>query len=80
MDKYFSNSKNNFPVDNGTEYLNNLENEILNELSGIYKAKPIKLENELKNEGFEEEKFLRGNIFKRQVPIIYQSTCAISGL
>ena len=24
--------------------------------------------------------FLRGNIFKRQVPIVYENTCAISGL
>lgn len=80
LDKYFSNSKNNFPTDNGAGYLNNLENEILNESSEVYKKRLLKLENELKNEGFEEEKFLRGNIFKRQVPVIYQNTCAISGL
>ena len=80
LDKYFSNSKNNFPTDNGTEYLNNLENDILNESSEVYKEKLLKLENELQNEGFEEEKFIRGNIFKRQVPIIYQNTCAISRL
>ena len=80
LDKYFPNSKNNFPTDNGTEYLNNLENDILNEPSEVYKKKLLKLENELQNEGFEEEKFIRGNIFKRQVPVIYQNTCAISGL
>ncbi len=80
LDKYFSNSKSKFPTDNGTEYLNNLENDFLNEPSQVYKKKLLKLENELQNEGFEEEKFIRGNIFKRQVPIIYQNTCAISGL
>ena len=80
LDKYFSNSKKNFPTDNGIEYLNNLENNILNESSEVYKKKLLKLESELQNEGFEEEKFIRGNIFKRQVPIIYQNTCAISGL
>ncbi len=80
LDKYFPNSRNNFPNNNGTEYLNNLENDILNEPSEIYKKKLLKLENELQNESFEEEKFIRGNIFKRQVPIIYRNTCAISGL
>ncbi len=80
LDKYFSNSKNNFPMSNGTDYLNNLENEILNEPSEVYKKKLLKLENELINEGFEEEKFIRGNIFKRQVPLIYKNTCAISKL
>ncbi len=80
LDKYFPNSKNNFPTDNGIEYLNNLENDILNERSEIYRKKLLKLEKELQNEGFEEEKFIRGNIFKRQIPMIYHNTCAISGL
>lgn len=80
LEKYFSNSKNNFPNDNGTDYINNLENEILNEPSEVYKKKMIHLQKELKNETYEEEIFLRGNVFKRQVPIVYQNSCAISGL
>ena len=62
LEKYFLNSKNNFPNDNGTDYLDNLENQILNEPSEVYKTKLIKLQKELKNETFEEEIFLRGNI------------------
>ncbi len=80
LDKYFSNSKNNFPTNNGTDYIINLENEILNEDPETYRKKLLTLERELKDESFEEEKFIRGNIFKRQIPMIYQNTCAISGL
>lgn len=80
LEKYFPNAKNNFPEDNGTGYLKNLKNQILNEHSEAYKTKIVKLKNELENESFEEEKYLRSSIFKRQVPIIYQNTCAISGL
>ncbi len=80
LNKYFPNSKNNFPNNNETKYLNELENEILNESPEIYRKKLYELENKLIDESFEEEKFLRGNIFKRKVPIIYQNTCAISRL
>ncbi len=80
LDKYFPDSKNNFPNNKGTEYINKLQNDILNESSEIYKKKLLKLKNELNDESFEEEKFIRGNIFKKQIPIIYQNTCAISGL
>ena len=80
LEKYFPNSRKNFPNDNSTDLLNSIENQILNEPSEVYKANILKLEKELKNESFEEEKYLRGNIFKRQIPIIYNNTCAISGL
>ncbi|PIB31818.1 hypothetical protein BFP78_08085 [Gaetbulibacter sp. 5U11] len=80
LEKYFPNSVNSFPSDNGTDFLNNIENQILNEPSETYKSKIIKLKKELKSESFEEEKYLRGNVFKRQIPVIYNNTCAISGL
>ncbi len=78
LDKYFPNTKNNFS--NNNNYINDIENEILNEPSAKYKAKLKKLQNELKNESFEEEKYIRSNIFKRQIPILYQNTCAVSDL
>lgn len=79
LDKFFSETKNNYSNDNNN-YIQNIENDILNETSSIYKTKLLSLKDSLKNDEFEEEKHLRSNIFKRQIPVLYQNTCAISGL
>jgi len=34
----------------------------------------------LHQDSFEEEVFVRGGVFKRQVPLVYNNTCCISGL
>jgi len=79
LNKFFPDTKNNYSNDNN-HYFYDVENQILNESAIIYRTKLLELQNELKIETFEEEKFLRGNIFKRQIPILYRNTCAISGL
>ena len=79
LEKYFPNAKSSFSGGNNN-YINDIENQILNEPSAEYKTKLQKLKNELNADGFEEEKYLRSNIFKRQIPILYQNSCAISGL
>lgn len=80
LEKYFSHSKNKFSDANSSDYLLNIKNQILNENSEKYRTKLLKLEKELKSDSFEEEKYLRSNIFKRQIPIVYENACAISGL
>jgi putative restriction endonuclease len=79
LDRYFLETKNNISV-SGSAYINDIENDILNDTAAKYKAKLQKLQSELQNDSFEEEKYLRSNIFKRQIPILYDNTCAISGL
>jgi len=79
LEKYFPNTKNNFS-DESNNYINDIENQILNEPSVEYKIKLQKLQDELNADSFEEEKYMRSSIFKRQIPLLYKNTCAISGL
>jgi putative restriction endonuclease len=51
-------------------YLLNIENQLLNEPNTLYQASPS-----LKNE---EEEFVRGSLFKRMIPRLYNQTCSIS--
>lgn len=79
LKKYFPDTKSNYSGGD-TSYIDNLSNQILNEPSELYKTKIQKLQNELNTDSFEEEQFVRGSIFKRQIPLIYKNTCAVSGL
>ncbi len=79
LEKYFPNIESSFSGGNNN-YFQNIENQILNEPSIKYKTNLQHLQNKLNADGFEEEKYMRSSIFKRQIPILYRNTCAISGL
>lgn len=79
LEKYFPNAKSSFSSGNNN-YFSDIENQILNEPSAEYKIKLQKLQNELNTDSFEEEKYMRSSIFKRQIPLLYKNACAISGL
>lgn len=53
---------------------------ILNEPSVEYRKKISELQKSLDENTFQEEVFIRGGLFKREIPKIYNNTCAISGL
>lgn len=78
LDEYFPNTKVNFS--NSTSGQQNLfddiENKILNEPSEEYcqEIKKLMLQQN------EEEIFLRGSLFKREIPKIYNNACCISGM
>ena len=78
LDEYFSETKNNFSNSSGgqQELFNDIEGKILHEDAAEYR-KEIKKLLEQQNE---EEIFLRGSLFKREVPKIYNNTCCISGM
>ena len=57
-----------------------LETQILREDQQVYKQRIDELKNTLTKEAFEEELFVRGGVFKREVPKIYNYQCAISGM
>jgi putative restriction endonuclease len=59
-----------------TNDLDELQDKVLNESPEIYKQE-IKELIEQKNE---DEIFLRGSLFKREIPKIYNNTCCISGM
>lgn len=78
LDEYFPSSKINFSNSlGGQQHLfDEIENKILKEPSEEYRQEIRKL-LEQKNE---EEIFLRGSLFKREIPKIYNNTCCISGM
>ena len=74
LDTYFPDTKYNCKDDD----LPNVS--ILNENSEEYKRKIIELRNKVDDNSFQEEVFIRGGLFKKEIPKIYNNTCAISGL
>ncbi|MBL7997200.1 MAG: HNH endonuclease [Candidatus Kapabacteria bacterium] len=78
LDTYFPQSKGNFipSIDGEGGLIRDIEEKILHEPSVEYRQEIEKL-IEQKNE---EEVFMRGSIFKREIPRIYNNTCCISGM
>ena len=77
LDKYFSNTKSNI-VSDGNDDFPSIS--VLHENSDEYKRKIIEFKNQVDENTFQEEVFIRGGLFKREIPKIYNNTCAISGL
>lgn len=80
LNKYFVNTKNNFYLSNQINLFTLLENQILNENSYEYAKRIEILKCKLSKEEFQEEIFVRGGVFKREIPKIYNYQCAISGM
>lgn len=78
LDKHFPETESNFSNSSGGQQklFDDIENKILNEPSEEYRQE-IKILIKQKNE---EEIFLRGCLFKREIPKIYNNTCCISGM
>jgi putative restriction endonuclease len=78
LDQYFPDTQNHFNYSNSGQLkmFDEIENKILKENSNSYR-KEIKQLLEDKNE---EEIFIRGSLFKREIPKIYLNTCCISGM
>lgn len=76
LDKYFPETKVNYNTDE-----DNLPSvSILHDNSEEYKRKISELKNLVDENTFQEEVFMRRGLFKREVPKIYNNTCAVSGL
>ncbi len=78
LDEYFPATKNNFSnSDSGQQKLfDDIEGKILREDATDYRNEIKKLIQQQN----EEEIFLRGSLFKREIPKIYNYTCCISGM
>lgn len=78
LDEYFSGTKSNF--ENSSEdqekLFDDIEGKILREGASEYRKEITKLIQQRN----EEEIFIRGCIFKREIPKIYNNTCCISGM
>jgi len=80
LDQYFSSTKSEYSVQEKTYEESFIENSILNESTEAYQNQIQSLRNRLEEDEFEEEVFVRGGLFKRTVPKIYDFTCSISGM
>ena len=79
LDKYFPETKSNFGSNNNND--DDLPSIlILQESSEVYQKKIIQLRKTIDENAFQEEVFIRSGIFKREIPKIYNNSCAISGL
>ena len=78
LDEYFPGTKGNFSnTSKGQQNLfNTIEKKILEEDAGTYRNEIKKLMQEQN----EEEIYIRGSLFKREVPKIYNYTCCISDM
>ncbi len=78
LDEYFTDTKTNFSNSSMIQQklFDDIEGKILREDAGEYRDE-IKRLIQQQNE---EEIFLRGSLFKREIPKIYNNTCCISGL
>lgn len=77
LDQYFPETKSRFYV-HEADLFTKLEKEILQEDAVVYRKRIDELKETLSKEEFEEEVFVRGGVFKREVPKIYGYQCAIS--
>lgn len=78
IDKYFSNIEPS-RISN-TDYLDLIAEQILRESAVQYKRKIKQLQETENDENFEEEIYIRNNVFKQKIPQIYDYTCCITGL
>ena len=78
LEEYFPDSKSNFSNTKSGQHnlFEEIEDKILNEPSAEYKQEIKKLMDQKD----EEEIFIRGSLFKREIPKIYNNTCCISGM
>jgi len=79
LDKYFPKTKSKFSY-TGNSYITDIKNQIVEEPFEIYQNRILKIREVFDTEQYEEEIYIRSNIFKREIPKIYNNTCCISGM
>lgn len=83
LDNYFSLTKGNYKSDevSGKYDIDRIiENQILNDTKEEYQSLMNDNLHKLSENEIEEDRFIRGSIFKREIPRIYHNQCCISGM
>jgi putative restriction endonuclease len=81
IETYFPNAAVNYRLETTQKQYSlelEIKNQIVNESKEEYQTKIQQLENQLTEEEFEEERFIRGGIFKKEIPRLYNHQCCIS--
>jgi putative restriction endonuclease len=79
LEKYFPETKSEFSYEHNN-YINDIEKQIAEDPIETYKKRLLQIRQTLDNDAFQEEVYLRSNVFKKEIPKIYNYTCCISGL
>jgi putative restriction endonuclease len=79
LDFYFPDTK-SYWSSIKSDYVLQLEKQVLEEDKQSYGHRLEELSQQMKVTDYEEEIYVRSGIFKREIPKIYNYTCAISGL
>jgi len=68
LDVYFNNAR----ISENNKIIADISNQILHDSAAVYKTRAAYFD--------EEEVFVRGGVFKKEIPRIYNHTCCISGM
>lgn len=80
LENYFPNFKTVYQRPSINYEEQKIENEILNEPKEAYLIHMQNLKEILQEDEFEEEIFVRGSLFKKTIPKVYDYTCSITGM
>nr|WP_315141291.1 HNH endonuclease [uncultured Flavobacterium sp.] len=82
LNNYFTERVANFQFGTVIQYdiETTIKNQILNDTKEEYQTLMNHIAEDLTENEIEEERFIRGSIFKREVPKIYLNQCCISGM
>jgi len=80
LSHYFRITKELYPLSDISEEELKIENEILNEPKSNYQNLILELKDSLDDDEYQEEIFVRGGLFKKTIPKIYNYQCCISGM
>lgn len=79
LNHYFPDTKDRL-TNSQNDFVNQLKNQVLNNDRLTYAERIAELRSKMQVSDFEEEIYVRNGIFKREIPKLYNYTCAISGL
>ncbi|WP_313112896.1 HNH endonuclease [Aequorivita sediminis] len=80
LNKYFTETKSYFYENTILDAQLKIEEQLLNEPKEDYRKKLIDLKLNLNEEEYDEEIYVRGGVFKRTIPKIYNYSCCVSGM
>lgn len=80
LETYFSSFKSAYLRQEKNYEEENIESEILNEPREAYRNHIQRLKETLEEDDYEEEIFVRGGLFKKTIPKIYNYTCCVTGM
>ena len=82
LNTYFPSTRVNyqFGMINRYDIETTIQTQILNDSREEYQILMSQIAKDFTENEYEEERFIRGSIFKREVPKIYQNQCCISGM